>query len=87
VPENLIHSIKSRVDEINAAGGELFDGLKSGESVQISDGPFKGYEAIFDARLPGTVRVRVLLELLGSQRKVPMILDARQIERKPRKKK
>ena len=27
VPENLIHAIHKRVDEIIAAGGELFDGL------------------------------------------------------------
>jgi transcriptional antiterminator RfaH len=85
VPENLIPAIRQRVDEINAAGGETLDGLKVGDWVQISDGPFKGYEAIFDARLPGTVRVRVLLEFLGSRRKLPVILDVGQIERKSRK--
>lgn len=84
VPENLIHSIRSRVEEINRSGGEVFDGLQSGEKIRISDGPFSGYEAIFDARLPGSVRVRVLLELLGSQRQVPLVLDASQIERKRR---
>ncbi len=80
VPENLIHAIRKRVEEINAAGGEVFDGLSHGDTVRISDGPFRGYEAIFDARLPGTVRVRVLLELLGSRRQVPLVLDAGQIE-------
>ncbi len=84
VPDNLIHAIRLRVDQINQAGGEVFDGLKSGEVVQISNGPFAGYEAIFDARLPGSVRVRVLLQLLGSQRQVPLVLDAGQIERKKR---
>lgn len=84
VPDNLIHAIRLRVDEINQAGGEVFDGLKSGEVVQISNGPFAGYEAIFDARLPGSVRVRVLLQLLGSHRQVPLVVDAGQIERKKR---
>ncbi len=84
VPENLIHAIRSRVDEINQSGGELFDGLQSGDVVRISNGPFAGYEAIFDARLPGSVRVRVLLELLGSKRQVPLVIDAGQIERKKR---
>lgn len=84
VPENLVHAIRKRVEEINEAGGEVFDGLKSGDKVTISDGPFEGYEAIFDARLPGSVRVRVLLELLGSQRQVPMMIDANKIERKKR---
>jgi transcriptional antiterminator RfaH len=86
VPENLIHAIRRRVDEIAAAGGEVFDGLKGGDVVVISDGPFSGYEAIFDARLPGSERVRVLLQLLNSQRHVPVELNAGQIQRKNRKK-
>jgi transcriptional antiterminator RfaH len=82
VPPHLIEAIRKRVDQINAAGGEVFDGLKEGDAVRISAGPFKGYEAIFDARLPGSERVRVLLELLGSQRQVPVELDASHIDRK-----
>lgn len=85
VPENLILAIQKRVDEINAAGGEIFDGLKPGEPVWISSGPFYGYEAIFDARLPGSERVRVLLEFLGNRRRVPVVLDASQIQRLKRK--
>lgn len=80
VPENLVHAIKRRVDEISAAGGELFDGLQKGDSVVISDGPFAGYEAIFDTRVPGSERVRVLLQLLNSQRQVPLELTAGQIK-------
>jgi transcriptional antiterminator RfaH len=82
VPPNLINELRKRVEAINAAGGELFDGLKSGDKVKISDGPFVGYEAIFDTRLPGSERVRVLLALLGNQRQVPIELDASQIKRK-----
>jgi len=86
VPENLIYEVRKRVDEINAAGGETFDGLKSGDVIRISDGPFSGYEAIFDGRLPGSVRVRVLLELLGNKRRVPITLDASQIKQQKKKK-
>lgn len=82
VPENLIIALRKRVDEIAAAGGEFFDGLKAGDIVRISDGPFRGYEGIFDARLSGSERVRVLLSLLGSQRRVPVELKAGQIQRK-----
>jgi transcription antitermination factor NusG len=81
VPDNLIYEISRRVDEIAAAGGELFDGLSQGDQVMISDGPFSGYEAIFDVRIPGSERVRVLLQLLNSQRQVPVELDSGQIER------
>ncbi|UCD98865.1 MAG: hypothetical protein JSV42_18295 [Chloroflexota bacterium] len=81
VPENLIHAIHKRVDEIAAAGGEFYDGLKPGEPVRISSGPFAGYEAIFDMRLPGSERVRVLIQML-SDRKVSVELKAAQVERK-----
>jgi transcription antitermination factor NusG len=75
VPDGLIHAIRQRVEEINSAGGELFDVLKSGETVLVHSGPFAGYEAIFDVRLPGTERVRVLLKLLRN-RKMPIELPA-----------
>lgn len=81
VPENLILALRKRVDEIAVAGGEFFDGLKSGEPVKISAGPFAGYEAIFDTRIPGTERVRVLIEML-SDRRLPVELKVDQVERK-----
>ena len=68
VPEGLIHAIRQRVEEINSAGGELFEALKSGETVLVHSGPFAGYEAIFDGRLPGTERVKVLLKLLRNRK-------------------
>ncbi len=92
VPDNLINAIRRRVDEINAAGGELFDGLNKGDSVKVTGGPFEGYEGIFDIRLDGQERVRVFLSLLRD-RSIPVELDAGQIEKaekrvkKPHKKK
>lgn len=82
VPENLIIELRKRIEEIAQAGGELFDGLKPGDKVVINEGPFKGYDAIFDARLPGSERVRVLLVLLSNQRQVPVELQSGLIERK-----
>ena len=75
VPDGLINAIRQRVGEINSAGGELFDLLKPGETVLVHTGPFAGYEAIFDARLPGKERVRVLLRIL-KDRKIPIELPA-----------
>jgi transcription elongation factor/antiterminator RfaH len=82
VPESLIHAIRERVEEIAAAGGIVFDGLKHGDKVVIDHGPFEGYEAIFDMRLPGTERVRVLLQLLSNQRQLPVEIDASKIRKK-----
>jgi transcription antitermination factor NusG len=84
VPDSLIDAIRKRVAEIAEAGGEVFDGLKSGDKVVIQSGPFEGYEAIFDTRLPGTERVRVLLQFLGSRR-VQIELDASKIQQSRRK--
>jgi len=82
VPDNLIFALQKRVEEIAAAGGEIFDGLHPGDTIKINEGPFKGYEAIFDARIPGSERVRVLLLLLDNQRQIPVELNAGQIQRK-----
>ncbi len=81
VPDNLIHEVRKRVEEIAAAGGEFYDGLKQGDPVRISSGPFEGYEAIFDTRLPGSERVRVLIQML-SDRNIPVEIKASQVERK-----
>jgi transcriptional antiterminator RfaH len=84
VPDNLIFAIRNRVDEIAKAGGEVFDGLHKGDIVRINYGPFDGFEAIFDTKLPGKERVRVLLEFL-SHRYIPIELDASQLQVKKMK--
>lgn len=81
VPDNLIFELRKRIIEIAEAGGEVFDGLQQGDLVMINSGPFQGYEAIFDARLPGNERVRVLLEFLSNRRRVPIELDTANIQR------
>ena len=82
IPDNVMHEMKQRVQEIAEAGGEIFDGLKPGDPVRIQAGPFAGYEAIFDTRLDGRERVRVLLQFINDQREVPVELDASQIEKR-----
>ena len=84
VPENFIHEINKRVDEIAAAGGEFYDGLQKGDPVRISSGPFAGYEALFDMRLPGSERVRVLIQML-SDRSISVELKSGQVQRKQKR--
>lgn len=81
VPDGLIHAIRQRVDAINSAGGELLESLKHGDKVLIHSGPFSGYEAIFDAKIPGSERVRILLSML-KQRQIPLDLSAGNIRKK-----
>jgi len=85
VPDSLVPALRLRVEAIHADGGELFHGLKQGDPVRIMEGPFRGYEAIFDARLPGTERVRVLLKFLQQHRQFPVDLPAAQIQKKVRR--
>ena len=85
VPENLVQAIGRQVEAVNAAIGKPLTGLKRGERVIIEDGLFAGYEAIFDARLPGRERVRVLLKLLYS-RQVHVELPESQIRVVPSQK-
>ena len=42
VPEGLVTAIRRRLEQINAAGGELLEGLKQGDGVVIQEGPFAG---------------------------------------------
>lgn len=79
VPEALVTQLKHRVASIQAAGGLVFADLKKGDPVKITSGPFAGYEAIFDLRLKGADRVRVLLDLL--RRQVPVELDSASIRK------
>jgi len=81
VPDNVLAAVQRYVNEINTAGGELFHDLKPGDIVTIHDGPFSGYDAIFDARISGEERVRVLLKLLNRQQ-IPLEIPSRQIQRK-----
>jgi transcription antitermination factor NusG len=78
VPEDLIVAIHRHLEAINANGGELFHRLRPGDPVLITRGLFAGYEAIFDARIRDTDRVRVLLDLLGN-RQVALELQVGQI--------
>jgi transcription antitermination factor NusG len=81
VSDTFIHAIKQRILQVEEAGGELFHDLNRGDRVVIQDGPFEGYEAIFDMRLPGSERVRILLKML-SDRHLPIELRAGQIRKK-----
>lgn len=80
VPDLLIAAIRRQVEFINASQKKFVEELKPGDSVLVQDGPFAGYEAIFDGRISGRDRVRVLLNFL-QKRQVPLDLQEGQIGR------
>ncbi len=87
VPGTLIAQLKRRLNEICAAGGLALQSLRAGDRVRVTDGPLQGYEGMFDARVSGADRVRVLLEMIGdvqqrrrrAARAVPVELDVSNI--------
>jgi transcriptional antiterminator RfaH len=81
VPDALVHAIQRKVAAINEAGAKKRNGLQPGEQVVVLEGPFAGYEAIFDDHASGEERVRVLLTLI-SKRQLLLELPLSQIERK-----
>lgn len=64
-PDNLIAELRQRLRQIEANGGLVNGRYHQGDRVRIISGPFAGYDAIFDAHLPGAERVRVLLAFLS----------------------
>ena len=84
VPDALLSAIRRKVEELSAAAaGKVIHPFQPGEKVTIQDGPFTGYEAIFDGKLDGKDRVRVLLNLL-SGRTIPVELRSGLIKRSNR---
>ena len=69
VPEELIDDLRLRADGQGAIDLTIFQKLKKNDPVEITAGPFAGYQGIFDAD-NGEKRAIVLLEILNSQRRV-----------------
>jgi transcriptional antiterminator RfaH len=79
IGDSLIRTIQRQVEEINDSANHYVERFRSGDLVVINDGPFANYKAMFDCRLSGQDRVRVLLELLQGQ-KIRLELSGRQLK-------
>jgi len=67
VPDFVVTAIRQRIDQIWTSGPESAERFRRGDRVLISEGAFAGYEGIFDGRLSGHDRVRILLRLLNDR--------------------
>lgn len=67
VPDALVQTLRKRVGDFPEGYEEIESDFKHRDPVWIHDGIFAGYEAIFDARISGHDRVRVLLRMLNGQ--------------------
>ena len=79
IGDSLVRTIQMQIEDITELNNHSVDHFKSGDWVVINDGPFANYKAMFDCRLSGHDRVRVLLELLKGQ-KMRLELSAQQLQ-------
>jgi transcriptional antiterminator RfaH len=63
VDDEVIDFIKRRLQVSSEPESHLR--FKRGERVRITSGPFQNLEAIFDSKLSGSGRVRILLTIMG----------------------
>jgi transcriptional antiterminator RfaH len=62
VPDGIITEIRSRgIDDVVEIREDPFD---SGQPVRVVEGPFRGFEAIFERYLSGAERVAILLSTI-----------------------
>lgn len=68
IEDEVIARLRERLDT-HSEHLKRFGRYKQGERVKLTQGPFKGLEAVFDTKLSGEGRARVLVEFL--QRTTP----------------
>jgi transcriptional antiterminator RfaH len=66
--DEIIQALHQKIEALKKSRTETFVGYQPGSLLKVNAGPFAGYEAIFDNRLPGNDRIRILLNLVtGNQ--------------------
>lgn len=70
VPNTLIDNLKNNEDDFGLQLTQKKE-LKQGDKVEIVDGPFEGYKAIYQ-KMKSTERVSVLLDIVGKNTQVTL---------------
>ena len=84
VPTNIISGMKKTLGNILKIEKTETNSIKPGTNVIITDGPFDGYEGIFDSKLSENERVKVLLKLIDNKQ-IPINIDIEQIKAKKKR--
>lgn len=79
VPRLVIDGIRYRVAEVQEKDPYGLGDFRRGDRVRITQGLFEGYEGMFDTRLHGKLRVRILVDFL--ERSIAAELDVRHLEK------
>jgi transcriptional antiterminator RfaH len=79
VSQEVIDFIRQRLAALQSSGYDGLPRFKPGEAVRVTSGPLRDLEAVFDRRLSGTDRARILVYVL--KRMVPCEVRLEQLER------
>ena len=69
--DGVVSYLRSRIEGLD---GDEFLKIAPGSPVRVISGPFRDYEAIFEAHVNGRERVSILLNMLGQQTRVSLSL-------------
>jgi len=73
IPINIMQALIKGIESFTQNAVDTLNGITPGNLVKVISGPFAGYEAIFDTRLSGSDRIRILLNLAkGNQMSVEL---------------
>lgn len=79
VPESVVECVRARcINNVVHLNQEPF---RKGETIQILNGPFRGFDAVFERYLSGAERVAILLNAT-ERYSVRLIANARSITRR-----
>ena len=76
VPESIVEDLRNRLEPFEDRGlrkGEWF--FKPGQQLRVTDGPFKGMDAIFQKDVGAQGRVQVLMSVLGQLTRTELLAD------------
>jgi transcriptional antiterminator RfaH len=61
VSDAFMAELQQRLERVRAVGGMAREGRRRAEFLPVNSGPFEGFEGMFNARLLGAERARILL--------------------------
>jgi transcriptional antiterminator RfaH len=80
IVDSILQALRRNIEQMTRDAAEEHLQLPPGTPLTVNRGPFAGYKAIFDTRLPGSDRIRILLNVArGTQ--VPVELAAAYVEK------
>lgn len=76
IPDEIVDDLRRRLDPYRDRIVPKSEWLFTpGQQVEVTDGPFVGFEAIYQRSLSGGQRVQILLDMMGSWTRMQLSID------------